>query len=188
MMWKNIFVAALLVGIICLSGSLLYVNGDKMDLEKENAKLEKVVSQQKKDVAALEVNQMQQGVNTAAEIDFVKGFFSIYQNYTTDTYRTRFDELAGYTTDDVLTKLQGASALEPPILPMKNELVKQQVFYDPSEPHTFLIYTSTAYSLDGNVIANNNILYEVTVLSEDGGKYKITNVVVKGNLEEVSGV
>lgn len=186
-MWKNIFIGVLLLGVVCLTGSLLFINSDKNDLEKENAKLEKVVNQQKKEVKDLEATQVMQGTDTAAKIDFVKDFFSIYQNYTTDTYRTRFDEMQNYTNDDVLSKLKGASALEPPVLPMKNEVVKEQVFVDPSEPHNFLVYVSTAYSLDGNVIANGNILYEVTLVS-NGGNYTITDIVVKGNLEEVEGV
>lgn len=87
----------------------------------------------------------------------------------------------------MISRLKGASSLAPPVVKMKNELEKVQLYLDPTTPHHFLVYTTTNYYIDGSLVNHGNQLYEVEV-SKDSDQYRIERFIMKGNMTEVDGV
>lgn len=177
----GIFVLLALV----LAGSVFVLISDKQDLkdtiDKKNAKIESLKSEVE-ELSAVTGLQV-----TGEEVQFVERAFTTYLTYDNDSYVTRFNELSNFVQLDVLNKLKGASSLAPPVVDMKNEVESIQVYMNPSKPHTFLVYTTTNYFLDGALVNHGSQLYEVTVL-KDNKQFIISELKVIGNMTEVDGV
>jgi len=171
--------------VLVLAGSIFALSNDKKALketiERKNGELEALTlkNEELSAVTGLKV--------TGEEVAFVEKAFRVYLNYDNDSYVTRFNELSNFVELDVLNKLKGASSLSPPVVAMKNEVEDVQIYLNPKEPHTFLVYTTTNYFLDGALVNHGSQLYEVQVLKEQQqfilGEFKVI-----GNMTEVDGV
>lgn len=184
-MKQGIVIGILGLIILILAGSLFVLVGDKQALKEK-------IGQKNDELAALALkNEELSAVTglqvTGEELAFVEEAFHVYLNYDNDSYVTRFQELSNLVALDVLNKLKGASSLSPPVVTMKNEVEDVQIYLNPKAPHTFLVYTTTNYFLDGALVNHGSQLYEVQVLKEQEqfilGEFKVI-----GNMTEVDGV
>lgn len=177
----GIFVLLALV----LAGSVFVLMGDKQALkdtiEKKNIEIEGLKNEVE-ELSAVTGFQV-----TGEEVQFVERAFTTYLNYDNNSYVTRFNEMSNFVKLDVLNKLKGASSLAPPVVDMRNEVESIQVYMNPTKPHTFLVYTTTNYFLDGALVNHGSQLYEVSVL-RDNEQFIIGDLKVIGNMTEVDGV
>lgn len=173
------------IALIVLGATLYVVQQDKTKFEHKLTKTEQQLTtlsatlEEEKQVAGLQVK--------GAEVTFVQDFFHTYLNYDNASYTGRFDALSTMANAEVISRLKGASSLAPPVVKMKNELEKVQLYLDPTTPHHFLVYTTTNYYIDGSLVNHGNQLYEVEV-SKDSDQYRIERFIMKGNMTEVDGV
>lgn len=184
-MKQGIVFGVLLLIILVLAGSVVVFVGDKQALketiERKNEELE-ALTLENEELSAVTGFQV-----TGEEVQFVKEAFSVYLNYDNESYVTRFNEMSNFVELNVLNKLKGASSLAAPVVKMKHELEEVQVYMNPAVPHTFLVYTTTNYYLDGALVNHGSQLYEVQVL-RDEERYVIGEFKVIGNMTEVDGV
>ncbi|MBE1557120.1 hypothetical protein [Sporosarcina limicola] len=184
-MKQGITMGILLVAVLILAGSVFVLSGEKSTLKDTVGQKDQKIQALKGKVDELSaVTGLQV---TGEEVRFIEQTFHVYLNYDNESYVTRFEELSNLVKVDVLNKLKGASSLAPPVVAMKNELESVQVYINPSTPHTFLVYTTTSYFLDGALVNHGSQLYEVSVL-QNNGQFLIGDIKVIGNMTEVDGV
>ena len=184
-MKRGIIIGVLGLIVLLLAGSVFILQRDNHELKATVQKKQETLDTLKRKVKD---EKAVSGLNvTSKEVAFVEQMFTTYLTYDNDSYVTRFNTLSNYVQSDVLNKLKGASSLDPPAVEMKNEVAHLQLYVNPEKPHTFLVYTTTNYFLDGALVSEGSQLYEVDVLKEDE-QFIIGNLKVIGNMTEVDGV
>ncbi|WP_391731322.1 MULTISPECIES: hypothetical protein [Streptomyces] len=161
---------------------------------KENEKVEKVNKVLKVQVKELEngldkaegaITDEQLSGNEEAK-KTVESFFNTQFNYTTDTYKEKFEKIKAYVNEDVYGQLMSAGVPDTPNIKFENNITNMKIYMSAKNKElTGLVVLDTVYTIDGVDSPETTQIYEVTVAEEDG-KQKIVSLKVLGTFASMS--
>lgn len=79
----------------------------------------------------------------------INNFFNTLFNYDNENYKSRFDDIKKYSTDNVVEMLEGAGDIVTPTTSIKNKLDTIEIFFDKSEKKAIVV-TNTTYTISNS--------------------------------------
>ncbi|MED4057156.1 hypothetical protein ACQRXC_28735 (plasmid) [Niallia taxi] len=161
---------------------------------KDNEKFEKVNKDLKSQVKELEngldkaegaITDDQLAGNEEAK-KTVENFFNTQYNYSTGTYKEKFQKIKAYVNEDVYGQLMSAGVPDTPNIKFENNITNMKLYMAAKNKElTGLVVLDTVYTIDGVDSPETTQIYEVTVAEEDG-RQKIISLDVLGTFASMS--
>lgn len=166
--------------IIVESAFLLLAIISLIGLYQDNKSKEVEIQENKETIETLNANLDVQNnandtENVSDKIDYINNAFSLYLNYETDTYVSRFEEMKNYFSPSVLEKLTGASGTEKPQMAIESSISNYATYINPLENNSFVFVTDINYQVEDNEPTTFYNVYLVN-LAEENGETLIDNV------------
>lgn len=167
-----------LLGILFLlmGGSLVYTTLENQQLKKAVAETEDMTHDEVTEDNFHSVGDEETAQTAANEKAlFVAGVFQLFLPYDENTYLSRFDEVEGKVTDEVLAALKGMVATVDPAITVQNTLHDLDVYTNGTDSNQFLVIATVSLQVSEGVDSTYTQVYQTT-LEEAGSTYRINRI------------
>src|SRR5665648_389158 len=165
----GVCIASLVVNLIFL----LAITGEAITIKDKNAQLKTLASQNEtlnQKVTQYEANNKTEAlVNTQKIKDNISQFVDAEYNYTNNNYKSRFEVIRKYVTDDVYNALKGPGDITTPTTSFQNEVKNLDVYITTHDNKTIkaLVNITTLYSMGGVTNKPINQIYELELKEQE---------------------
>lgn len=116
----------------------------------------------------------------------VEAFFNTQYEYSTETYKERFEKIKEYVNESVYGQLTSAGIPDIPNIKFENKINELKVFMSAKDSDlSGLVLMKSAYEVDGVEAPETTQIFNVTVAEENGQK-KIVELEVLGSFAAMS--
>ncbi|MGG0888922.1 hypothetical protein [Cytobacillus horneckiae] len=116
----------------------------------------------------------------------VENFFKTQYEYTSDTYKERFEKIKEFVNDDVYGQLTTAGIPDVPNVKFKNQINNMKLYLTAKNNElTGLVLLDTVYKIEGVSSPETTQIFEVTVVEKDG-KQQIVSLKTLGTFASMS--
>lgn len=138
---KKYIKVIVLVILMVISLVLVFLSNNKDNKAKDNNNRDiNIVDTQENSKKDSNNNDGEQNINN---------FFNTLFNYDNENYKSRFDDIKKYSTDNVVEMLKGAGDIVTPTTSIKNKLDTIEIFFDKSEKKAIVV-TNTTYTISNS--------------------------------------
>ncbi|MDE1548538.1 hypothetical protein [Jeotgalibaca caeni] len=166
-----------LLGILFLlmGGSLVYTTLENQALKKAVAETQDVTHEAVQEEGLPPVGEEAAQTTVSGKALFVAGVFQRFLPYNEKTYLSRFEEVEGKVTDEVLAALKGMVATIDPAIPVQNTLHDLEVYTNGTNKNQFLVIATVSLQVGEGVDSTYTQVYQTT-LEEEGASYRINRI------------
>lgn len=138
---KKYIKVIVLVMLMVISLVLVFLSSNKDNKTKDN---------NNKDINIVDTQEESQkdSTNNDGEQN-INNFFNTLFNYDNENYKSRFDDIKKYSTDNVVEMLKGAGDIVTPTTSIKNKLDTIEIYFDKSKKKAIVV-TNTTYTISNS--------------------------------------
>ncbi|PTY92315.1 hypothetical protein [Heyndrickxia sporothermodurans] len=116
----------------------------------------------------------------------VKSFFHTQYEYTSETYKERFEKIKEFVNDDVYGQLTTAGIPDVPNVKFENKINNMKLYLTAENKElTGLVLIDTVYTIEGVESPETTQIFEVTVAESDG-QQRIVSLKTLGTFASMS--
>ena len=172
-----------LLGILFLlmGGSLVLTTLENQQLKKTVAETQDMTSEEvTEDIIHPVGDEETTQTDANGKAQFVAGVFHLFLPYNENTYLSRFDEVEGKVTDEVLAALKGMMATVDPAITVQNTLDDLDVYTNGTTSNQFLVVATVSLQVGEGVDSVYTQVYQVFLAEDDS--YTITYIESLGSI------
>ena len=184
----GILITSLVINLIFIVATI----GGRIDIKNKNAQIKTLVI--KNEILTQKVNKYNANNKTETLLagekakNDIRNFINAEFNYTNVNYKSRFEDIKKYVTDDVYNVLKGTGDVTTPKTKFQNKVENLNVYLTTNDNATIksLVNITTIYSIEGINSAPINQIYELELRQQGKDKWIITKYTLMGNFASYS--
>lgn len=183
-----ILITSLVMNLIFIVATI----GGRIDIKNKNEQIKTLVT--KNEILTQKVNKYNANNKTETLLagekakNDIRNFINAEFNYTNANYKSRFEDIKKYVTDDVYNVLKGTGDITTPKTKFQNKVENLNVYLTTNDNATIksLVNITTIYSIEGINSAPINQIYELELREQGKDKWIITKYTLMGNFAPYS--